>query len=537
MKLTSTRARLMRATALIGGAAILATFVLPTSATAERDRGKPGGDSSQALQKAVTTAGVMRHLQQFELIGDETGSRASGTPGYAASRDYVVQQLRKAGYRPTVQAFDFPFFEQLEDSVFEQTAPTPTTYVEDTDYGLMTYSGSGDVTAPVEAVDLNLGDLPGSTSGCEDADFAGFTAGNIALVRRGFCPFGDKVVNAQEAGAAAVIVMNTGTPGNEEAFAGTLGAPVATVPAIGTSFEIGEALNVADAEAHISTSTASEIRETWNVIAETRQGRQDNVVMAGAHLDSVTEGNGINDNGSGSGALLEVAEQFAEKVKKPKNTVRFAWWGAEELNLLGSTYYVNQLAENNPGALQDIALYLNFDMVGSPNYSLFVYDGDNSAFPPGPGAAVGPPGSGAIEQNFHRFFDRRGTGSAETAFSGRSDYGPFIAEGIPAGGLFTGAEGVKTPEQAAQFGGQAGVAYDKNYHAEGDDLSNVNRDAINHNSDAIADAIWTFARSTRPVNGERSGHNPAQKSAVKQHRGSGSLTGDDHRHGHQLPLR
>ena len=121
----------------------------------------PGGDnSSQALQKAVTTAGVMRHLQQFELIGDETGSRASGTPGYADSRDYVVQQLRNAGYRPTVQAFDFPFFEQLEDSVFEQTAPTPTTYVEDTDYGLMTYSGSGDVTAPVEAVDLNLGDLP-----------------------------------------------------------------------------------------------------------------------------------------------------------------------------------------------------------------------------------------------------------------------------------------------------------------------------------------------------------------------------------------
>ena len=187
--------------------------------------------------------------------------------------------------------------------------------------------------------------------------------------------------------------------------------------------------------------------------------------MAGAHLDSVLGGNGINDNGSGSAALLETAEKMATMKKAPNNRVRFAWWGAEELGLLGSEHYVADLAENRPAAFQKIALYLNFDMVGSPNYALMVYDGNNSAFPVGPNAAEGPEGSGAIERMFHKFFDGYGTGSDETAFSGRSDYGPFIALNVPAGGLFTGAEGVKTAEQAAQFGGTAGEAYDECYHA------------------------------------------------------------------------
>lgn len=481
--------------------------------------------ASSALRDAVTVDGVFDHLEALQSIADANeDTRASGTEGYRASRDYVVGKLRAAGYKPTIQAFDFPFYRQLAPSTFAQTAPTPTAYVEGTDYALMTYSGSGDVTAPVQAVDLNLGNLAGSTSGCETADFAGFTAGNVALVRRGTCPFGTKVVNAQTAGASAVIVMNTGTPGNTAAFAGTLGAPVGTVPSLGTSFAIGQSL--ADgATVQVAASTESEIRETWNVHADSKTGDRETMVQAGAHLDSVVAGPGSNDNGSGSAALLEVAEQMA--TTKTANRVRFSWWGAEELGLLGSNHYINDLAANRPSTLRKIALYLNFDMVGSPNYGLFVYDGDNSAFPVGPGAALGPAGSGQIEQQFHDYFESQGLPSAETPFSGRSDYGPFIAKGIPAGGLFTGAEGIKTADQAALFGGQAGVAYDQCYHQACDDLGNNSPEAIDHNSDAIAHAVLTYAQDLSSLSAPVAG-------AV---RGDGTPSGGGlhEDHDHELP--
>ncbi|UUZ61540.1 M28 family peptidase [Nocardioides sp. B-3] len=397
--------------------------------------------TSAALRAAVTPEGVMAHPDELRAIADDNdGTRASGTPGYAASKDYVVSKLKAAGYSPTVRAFDFPFYRQLETATFDVTAPTAASYVDGTDFALMTYSGSGDATGTVRAVDLNPGGT--STSGCEAADFTGFTSGNIAPVRRGSCAFAIKVVNARDAGASAVIVMNT-NPG-APAFGGTLGSPVGTVPSLGTSYAIGSSL--ADGgTAHIVASTESEIRQTRNVHADTKTGERETTVHAGAHLDSVVAGPGINDNGSGSAALLEVAEQIA--TTKTPNRIRFSWWGAEELGLLGSNHYINDLAANKPSMLKKTALYLNFDMVGSPNYALFVYDGDNSAFPVGPGAAQGPEGSGAIEKLFHDYFGSQDLPSAETPFSGRSDYGPFIAKGIPAGGLFTGAEGVKTPSQ------------------------------------------------------------------------------------------
>jgi Zn-dependent M28 family amino/carboxypeptidase len=475
--------------------------------------------TSESLRSAVTPDGVMAHLEELQAIADANGdTRASGTPGYAASKDYVVGKLRAAGYSPTVQAFDFPFYRQLEPATFDLTAPTQTSYVDGEDFVLMTYSGSGDVTAAIQAVDLNLGQLASSTSGCETADFAGFESGNIALVRRGSCPFGTKVVNAQDAGASAVIVMNTGTPGATDAFGGTLGSPVGTVPSLGTSFAIGSAL--ADGgEAHIVASTESEIRKTWNVHADTGTGDRETMVQAGAHLDSVVAGPGINDNGSGSAALLEVAEQMA--TTKSANRVRFSWWGAEELGLLGSHHYIDDLVANKPSMLRKIALYLNFDMVGSPNYGLFVYDGDNSAYPVGPGAAEGPAGSGAIEKLFHDYFGSQDLPSAETPFSGRSDYGPFIAEGIPAGGLFTGAEGVKTASQAALFGGEAGASYDECYHAQCDTIDNVNEAAIDFNSDAMAHAVLTYASDlsslSMPVGGDVHGDGTPSGGGLHDH--------------------
>jgi aminopeptidase Y len=200
--------------------------------------------------------------------------------------------------------------------------------------------------------------------------------------------------------------------------------------------------------------------------------------VVGAHLDSVPEGPGVNDNGSGSAAVLEVARQLA--ASKPKATVRFAWWGAEELGLLGSQAYVAALP---PAELGRIYAYLNFDMIGSPNGVNFLYDGDDSD---AVGAGPGPTGSAQIEDVLEKFFADRGQATEGTDFDGRSDYGPFIAAGVPAGGTFTGAEGIKTPEQAAKYGGTAGQPYDPCYHQACDTTDNVDGKALELHSDAVA---------------------------------------------------
>jgi Zn-dependent M28 family amino/carboxypeptidase len=215
----------------------------------------------------------------------------------------------------------------------------------------------------------------------------------------------------------------------------------------------------------VATFTAIESVATENILADSPFGSADEVVLVGAHLDSVPEGPGINDNGSGSAAILEIALELTKTdfEGELQNKVRFAFWGAEELGLLGSQYYVDNLSEEE---LAKIKLNLNFDMVGSPNYVRFVYDGDNSL-----GTGVeGPAGSAEIEEVFVNYFESRGLASEPTEFSGRSDYGPFLEAGIPAGGLFSGAEGIKTEEQAEIYGGLADVPYDPCYHLPCDSL-------------------------------------------------------------------
>ena len=210
------------------------------------------------------------------------------------------------------------------------------------------------------------------------------------------------------------------------------------------------------------------------------------------------EGPGINDNGSGSAAQLEVALQMAELGIEPVNQVRFIWFGAEEAGLVGSAYYVSQLTRRQ---IKDIAVMLNFDMVGSPHPGWFVYDGDASDTP-----STGSTGSGVVEDVFVDFFESTGRETEPTAFDGRSDYDAFVAAGIPAGGLFTGAEDIMTPEQAAKWDGIAGVAFDPCYHAACDTYNNVDLEALDEMTDAMAHAILTFAMSSSAVQGTAKGN-------------------------------
>jgi Zn-dependent M28 family amino/carboxypeptidase len=481
----------------------VASAAPPTAAICEAR----ANDNLKKLLECVTLEGVREHQAAFQAIANANGgTRAAGTPGYEDSVDYVVERMTAAGYDVSIDEFPFLFF---APSTLQQLTPVSATYAT----GAFTNSGSGAVTAAVTAIDINLVPPRATTSGCDGAfteaavgqpivpdpagpdDFvnSGFVAGQIALIQRGGCSFALKATNAMAAGAAAVIIFNQGNdPTREGLIVGTLVPVVATIPVVGASFANGAALAQAGSTAFIEVPAPQNII-LENVLAETKGGDPNNVVMAGAHLDSVPAGPGINDNGSGSAAILEVAEQMA-KVKA-RNTVRFAWWGAEEAGLVGSTAYVRGLSQAEKDR---ITLYLNFDMVGSPNYVFFIYDGDNSD---GVGAPAGPAGSAEVEETFERYFDSVGEPFKGTDFTGRSDYGPFIAAGIPAGGLFTGAEGIKTAAEVAIWGGTAGQQYDPCYHLACDTFANNNDHALTVNSDAIAYATLQYGMSTSDIDG------------------------------------
>ena len=409
---------------------------------------------TKALRDAVTAGGITDHLEAFQTIADMNGgTRASGTPGYDASLSYVKNKLDATNYFNTrVQEFDFDFFQETAPAQFERLSPTTRTYALNDDFLTMEYSGSGNVTGsivPTNDIVLPPGaEASTSNSGCEAADFAPASTSDpqVALTQRGTCDFVVKAMNAEAAGYDAVIIFNEGQPGRQEALNGTLGGVGVTIPVIGASFAVGEELyNLdlqGDAVVRVATFTMSETRRTANLLATTKTGRDDRVVVVGSHLDSVPEGPGINDNGSGSAQDLEIALQMAKLGIEPRNKVRFAWWGAEESGLIGSQHYVDSLTARE---LKNIAVNLNFDMVGSPNFVRFVYDGDGSAF------GVGDTASGVVEDVFNDYFAAKGQQTEPTEFDGRSDYEAFQLAGIPAGGLFSGAEEVKTAEEAGDL--------------------------------------------------------------------------------------
>lgn len=488
---------------------ILLGLSISFSLTTPANSAKPV-DSSE-LRAAVTLGAVRAHQLAFQNAADANGgTRDAGSPGYDASADYIASQLLASGYEVEYQTFSFISSRSLGPSLLEQTSPGAVVYGEEVDYNVMSESDGGDVTALTTAVDLDLGPDNASTSGCETDDFTGFPAGHIALIQRGACSFQQKAENAATAGAVGAIIFNQGNTDDRKGLINaTLSAEyTGGIPVMFATYDRGVEWSGTDnLELRLFANVLREEVITSNVIGETPGGRDDRVVVVGAHLDSVPEGPGVQDNGSGSGAILEIALQLSSLNITPRNKVRFAWWGAEEAGLVGSQYYIDNLSARD---IKNIALNLNFDMIGSPNFVRFVYDGDGSATPD-----AGPNGSAVIEQVFLDYFadEAGGLATEPTAFDGRSDYGPFIERGIPAGGLFTGAEGIKTEEQAAIYGGTAGDQYDPCYHLACDTYDNISLQALDEMSDAAAHSVLTFAMTTSSINGTDKASNKSVKAA------------------------
>ncbi len=541
MKNRITTVRWKRIAAATFAASLLGALVPGVTGTAAqakpgRSCDKQNNNTYPKLLRCITADGVLKHQRALQQIADANtdpnypGTRAAGTDGYAGSVDYVRRNLEKAGWNVTLDPVDITYNFPV---VLRQLTPEDALYPS----GAFTGSGFGTVTGQVIPVDINLTPPRTSTSGCEAADFDGINwsgPADIALVQRGTCNFGDKAFFAEQAGAEAVIIFNQGNSPDREglivasAASRTDGTPVEhDIPVVGASFAQGVALAQSGSTAFIEV-LEPETRQDFNVLAEKPGVNDDNVVMAGAHLDSVTAGPGINDNGSGSAALLALAEKM-RKVDNV-NTLRLAWWAGEEQGLVGSRAYVQGLSQ----AERDrIASYLNFDMISSPNFIYGVYDADESSFT---APVPVPDGSVALEDLFEIFFTWQEIPYEDTEFSGRSDYQEFINFGIPASGLFTGAEVVKTEEQEAIWEGVAGESYDPCYHlacdslnpdaqeserdpavyselrAENDVVGNVSKEALGVNSDAIAFAMLTLAYSTEDVNGVKGKKVPGSKS-------------------------
>jgi Zn-dependent M28 family amino/carboxypeptidase len=463
--------------------------------TASVTASTPPTDFGAMLRKRVTADAMMAHLTKLQEIADANdGNRALGSPGYDASVDYVANTLRDKGFDVQTPEFEvhLPFADEPSLTVGgNRVAAKPLQFTKGTP--------PEGVTGPM--VPARVEDTPG----CTASDYDGLpVAGAVVLVDRGKCQFGVKQAAAAERGAVALVVAN-----NEDGddMGGTLGENTdVKIPVISVTKAIGERLRAAPGPTTIKLNAGVRNERTRNIIAQTKTGSTANVVMVGAHLDSVPDGPGINDNGSGVAAVLETALQLGNSPQV-SNAVRFGFWGAEELGLLGSKNYIQSL---NVDALKDIALYLNFDMLGSPNPGYLTYDGDQST-PPKANVPPVPEGSAGIERTLMAYLEGAGKSPEDTSLDGRSDYDCFTQSGVPAGGIFSGAEENKSAEEAKRWGGQADEPFDPNYHKATDTLDHVDRTALEINGRGVAYAVGFYAqdqggRNGVPIRDDRTRH-------------------------------
>ena len=418
-----------------GGCVVLAAVAL----------GGCGGQSAPPKPPPVGIGkAAVPHLRALERIGARNGhTRAAGTRGYDESVAYVTGRLRAAGYRVRLQEVPFPVFRERSKPRLEVGGrPIPVTTLR--------YSPAGSVRAPIARV----------ARGCRADEFEG-GRGRIVVAERGVCTFRAKARLAQAAGSRALLVADRGSTAPPR---GSLIRPGIRIPAVG----LGAAGLALRGEARLVVDTVEGTRRTRNVVAERRGKPARRVAMVGAHLDSVREGPGINDNGSGIAATLALAERLRDR-----RGLRFGFWGAEELGLYGSRGYVASLSGPER---RRIAGYINLDMVGSPNAVRYVY------------------GEGRVREALEQALRTRRLAFDELEIGDSSDHAPFEDAGISAGGVYSGGDERKTARQARAYGGRAGRPLDPCYHRRCDTFARVDQKVLAALADAAGRALVAIAR-------------------------------------------
>ena len=471
-----------------GGPAATATASGPVGS------GIPAGEPTlaAALRDAVDLNAILDDLQRLDDVAQaHEGNRAAGSRSEAEAAQYVADELRAAGFNVELQDVTLPWFNQDAPSVLEVDGLANS--LEDLrDFKAMLLSPSGDVRGRIHSLAFDPAAPPGDRSGlgCDGTDFADVPSGAIVLVRPGPCFRRDVVMNAQDAGAGAIVTVYPEFQ-RDTVLRPTLIDPAGLeIPALAASNDTGLALLDAaqrSASGHIVVETTVEDRTSVNVIAETVGGASDHVLVIGGHIDSSVDGPGINDDGSGTMTILELGRQLAAAATGPQSQagdgwkVRIAFWTGEEIGLLGSGAYVEGLDSTAVGSIE---AYLNFDMLGSSNGVREVYSGAQS---------TRPTESAAVAALFSSAFDRVGLSSTIKELGGGADHASFNNFLIPTGGLFSGASEIKTPEQAALFGGAAGAPNDPCYHLACDTADNIDRVRLEEMARAAAWVVGALA--------------------------------------------
>jgi Zn-dependent M28 family amino/carboxypeptidase len=454
---------------------VAAGLFVPSSASAISSAAcnARANDTPGKLVPCIQTGDLWKHMQAFQKIADDNPSpadghpsRNSGEPGYKASADYVARVMKQAGYEVTIQPYKFTYYAYQEPPSFSEVSPTAHTYGLSSEWnpGRSTGTASNAELQPAGGIVIPPTPSPSSSSGCTAADFSGFVPGRIALIQRGTCTFGTKVQNAQAAGATGVVIFNEGNPGRTALFSGSLsdanGNPIIpTIPVAFVSFDTGQALYneyQGGTPPVLNLSIKALVNpnaDDYNVIAESKGGDPNHVLVVDAHLDAIY-GAGMLDNASGSATILDIAQQM--KHVNPRNKLRFIWFGGEELGLLGSTYYVNNLTSTELGK---IGYDLDADVTATPNYVIGILDPAapdffgrtvSTTFP----SNVYEPSKVSRDQSI-QFFNSIGLNHELFSPVGTDAFNFNIA-GVPASGLLTGQDCCKTQDEVNLFGGTVG---------------------------------------------------------------------------------
>jgi Zn-dependent M28 family amino/carboxypeptidase len=517
---------------LVGPLCVVVAVVLVTTMNASASKkvacSDQVNDTAAKLLPCITKDDLKQHMEAFESIAianpgpDGHPSRNSGEPGYWASVQYVANLMQQAGYNVTIQPYTFLYYAYKSIPTLSEVSPTPTTFVLNTDWTPGQSTGTATAAIqPAGGIVIPPSATPSSSSGCTSADFNGFVPGHIALIQRGTCNFGVKIQNAEAAGASGVLIFNEGQDGRTETMGisisdanGTSFVP--TIPVAFTTFALGRDLynDYQAGTARVMSLTIDAIvdpnRTDWNVIADSKGGDKNHVVVVDAHLDAIY-GEGMLDNASGSATILDIAQMM--KNVNPVNHLRFIWFGGEEIGLLGSQFYVDDLSSSE---LSHIGYDLDADVTATPNYTVGVLDpaaGDlftntvSSTFPNRVYKAstiardAGIAYFNSIGKN-HELFSPVGTDAIS-----------FNNVGIPASGVLTGQDCCKTQAEVDLFGGTTGPFEGIGLSPAGcvdnpflwcDNLSNNDFDVMQFMSRGFANMVLTMAFDTKVMSSSSS---------------------------------